>query len=335
MARDYQSKVNDDGGADSITETKFGAGEFDSIAQELANSVIKSGQTPAIQDGTSEIFTQIATAMFINGFSAQTFQDSGAADAYIVTPKTGVAGLVAPLSYAAMDGAIISFIPNFVNTGASTINFGQTAGTLLGNKAIITLAGGALAGGLLDATQYHEFMYSVSLNSWVFIGKKRAAEPVAGFFDAYAKWSDTVASGTDGGGFTAAAWRKRDINTEDSDTAAIGAIAGNVLTLDAGTYICSASCPGHSVGCHTARLQNTTAGTTLLTGTTANTTTTYTAEATLTRSFINGLFTVAAGQALELQHYCSDTRATDGFGRANGIATTSEVYSTIELWRVA
>jgi hypothetical protein len=331
MARDYQTKINDPDVADSITATKLGAGETNSALSEITNSVLKSGQTPAVQDGTSEIFTQIATAQFINGISAQTFQDSGIADAYIVTPITGSGGLVVPTDYAQMNGAIISFLPAFANTGASTLDFGQTAGSLLGAKAIIQMTTAPLAPGLIDTNHYHEFIYSVALNSWLFIGKKRAADPVTGLFDAYGKWSDTKASTTDGGTFTQGAWRTRDLNTEDSDSEGMATIAANQITLEAGTYVCSAQAPGFKVNKHATRLYDTTGAAVLLNGTSCDSTSSTSMQ---TASLISGKFTIAVQSVLEVQHYCNSTQATTGFGNPSDIGGRDEVYATIELWRV-
>jgi hypothetical protein len=331
MARDYQTKINDPDVADSITPTKFGAGETNSALSEITNAVLKSGQTPAVQDGTSEIFTQIATAQFINGISAQTFQDSGIADAYVVTPVTGSGGLVVPTSYAQMNGAIVSFIPSNANTGASTLDFGQTTGSLLGAKAIINFITTPLTANALDTGHYHEFVYSVSLNSWLFIGKKRAADPVTGLFDAYGKWSETKPQGDPGGTFTKDAWQKRVFNTEDSDDSNLGTLGSGQLTLEAGTYVCSVEANGHEVDRHALRLWDTTTGPAeLLSGKNAD----CSGSNVTTTATISGKFTIGVQSVLEIQHWCTTTQATTGFGNAINITGRDEVYATIELWRV-
>jgi hypothetical protein len=326
--RDTQTKQNEGAAADTITDTKLGAGELNSVTVEIQTGVTKSGQTLTNQDGTGQIPTQLATAMFINGMSAQTFQDGGAVNAYVITPVTGSGGLVVPTSYAQMNGAIVSFIPDNANTAACTLDFGQTGATLVGAKAILSMTGAPLASGVLDDTNYHEFAYSVSLNSWVFIGKKRASIS-SGLYNAYGKWSDKKIDTTDGGDCNSGSWQQRDINFEDSDTAGLGAIAGNQLTLEAGTYVCLILAPGRDVAQHKARLQDITGAATLLWGKNADATSGNTSDAV-----VNGQFTIGVQSVLQIQHRSTGSKGVSGFGKALSIGE-DEIYTTIELWRVA
>lgn len=149
----------------------------------------------------------------------------------------------------------------------------------------------------------------------------------AGLYDAYVCVRDVKAQNTDPGAFTQGAWRTRDINNEQADADGICTIAGNQITLAAGIYRCMISAPAFRVGAHQLRLQNTTGATTLLIGT---------SEAApedwrgYNRSFIVGRFTVAAAQALEIQHRCETTRA-EGLGSAANF--TDEIYTIAEFWR--
>ena len=140
--------------------------------------------------------------------------------------------------------------------------------------------------------------------------------------------SDTKAQNTDGGGFTAGAWQTRTLNTEDTDAASLCTLAANQITLSAGDYDCRISCPALRVNAHQARLYNTTGAAVLLTGTSEYSHTDY---VTSTRSIISGRFTVAASQALEVQHYCGTTKATYGFGVACNF--TSEIYTIAEFYK--
>jgi hypothetical protein len=329
--RDTQTKENEGAAADTITATKLGAGELNSVTVEIQTAVTKAGQTLTNQDGTGQIPTQLATAQFINGISAQTFVDSGIASAYIATPVTGISGLVVPTDYAQMNGAIISILLSNANpAGASTLNFGQDAGSLLGTKAILSLAAAPLAANVLDTTHYHEFRYSVFLNAWIFIGKKRAADPVTGLFDAYGKWSDTKASGVAGGDFVKDIWQTRDLNTEDSDSANLATIAGNQLTLEAGTYVCSVKANGHEVDRHALQLWDTTGAAVLINGMSAD----CSGSNVTTTAHLSGKFTIGVQSVLEIQHQCTTSQATTGFGNPISIGGRSEVYTIIELWRV-
>lgn len=52
-----------------------------------------------------------------------------------------------------------------------------------------------------------------------------------------------------------------------------------------------------------------------------------------TESFVKGRFTIAAGQALEVQHRCETTNGA-GFGIEFNLAGISEVYTIAEFWKV-
>jgi hypothetical protein len=231
-----------------------------------------------------------------------------------------------------MDGAIVTFVPSNANpAGASTLDIGQTAGSLLGTKAILSLIAAPLASNVLDTGHYHEFRYSVAANAWLFIGKKRPADPVTGLFDAYGKWSETKPQGDPGGTFTKDAWQKRVFNIEDSDDSNLGALGSGQLTLEAGTYVCSVEANGHEVDKHALRLWDTTTGPgQLLSGKNAD----CSGSNVTTTATISGKFTIGVQSVLEIQHWCTTTQATTGFGNAINITGRDEVYATIELWRV-
>lgn len=140
--------------------------------------------------------------------------------------------------------------------------------------------------------------------------------------------TEEKAQGSHGGTFTSGDWRKRTV-TEKSDTQSLSSVSSSVITLSAGTYLCQISCPAFRVNGHQARLQNTTGASTLVLGTTGYN---GTGDATNTRSFIVGIFTVAASQNLEIQHICGSTYATSGFGLAANLGT--EVYTVAHFWKI-
>ena len=136
-------------------------------------------------------------------------------------------------------------------------------------------------------------------------------------------------SGTDGGTFTLGAWRRRALNEETSDDGEHASLAGEQITLDAGTYICKISAPATQVDRHRIRLQNITAGTTIAYGTSEQS---WATDGTQTRSFLTAKFSIGASKVLEVQHRSSATKATVGFGYASGLA--EEVYTVAEFWKV-
>jgi hypothetical protein len=146
----------------------------------------------------------------------------------------------------------------------------------------------------------------------------------------YIKVSDVKVQNTAGGTFTLGAWRTRTINTEDTDTGNHCSIAGNQITLAAGTYECLIRCPGYCSDEHQARLYNITDGSTTLLGSSAYS---RTGSLVMMDSIIQGRFTIAAQKVFEVQHYSLGTQATTGFGRPANI--DSEVYTVAEFRKVA
>jgi hypothetical protein len=53
------------------------------------------------------------------------------------------------------------------------------------------------------------------------------------------------------------------------------------------------------------------------------------------RSFLVGQFTITANKNFELQYYVQTAKATDGLGVCSAFPSTSEVYSVIQITRVA
>lgn len=137
---------------------------------------------------------------------------------------------------------------------------------------------------------------------------------------------DEQAQNTAGGGFTSGAWQTRVLNTESIDTGGLCTLSSNQFVLAAGTYQIRASAPAHQCNGHQTRLQNATAATTTITGTTERAPA---GAGVMTRSIVEGRFTSNGTDAYELQHRCGTTRATDGLGIAANL--TTEVYAQVWL----
>lgn len=144
----------------------------------------------------------------------------------------------------------------------------------------------------------------------------------------FALYQEQQTSGTQGGTFTSGAWRTRLINTEVSDADGVGSLASNQVTLTAGTYEVRASAPAVFCAAHKLRLQNVTDAATLALGSSESNN----ASNTATRAVLVDVFTIAASKALELQHQCQTTRATDGFGTAASFGT--EIYAILEFRKI-
>jgi hypothetical protein len=163
--------------------------------------------------------------------------------------------------------------------------------------------------------------------SWTTVSNSVLATEAKAFQAGLLHIQDQKASGTNGGTFTSGAWRTRDLNTVLTNEITSASLASNQITLPAGTYFIIARAPAFFVDEHQARLQNITDGTTLLTGSCGH------VGADMSNSFVWGRFTLGGTKVLELQHQCSTTRATDGFG--NNMSFGTVVFAEVLIWKVA
>ena len=152
-----------------------------------------------------------------------------------------------------------------------------------------------------------------------------------GKFASYAIICDQKSSNTAGGTFTTGAWQTRDLNTEISDPDGIVSISSNKFTLAAGTYLIKASAPGHRVNAHVIRLYNDTDSATVVHGTSEWSHNSY---ATTTRSFLSTRFTISGTKVFEIQHRCSTTYNTIGYGRVSTFGNT-ETFTLVEIYKEA
>jgi hypothetical protein len=145
-----------------------------------------------------------------------------------------------------------------------------------------------------------------------------------------AVFSNSKASGTDDGTFTSGAWRTRDLNTTDFNNITSASLASNQITLPAGTYNVIGNAPAFKVNNHQSRWYNITDSAVVQLGQNA-----YVANGALntTISPVNASFTIAASKVFELQHRCTTTVTSEGFGVNAGWGT--EVYSTVQITKVA
>jgi len=141
---------------------------------------------------------------------------------------------------------------------------------------------------------------------------------------------DQKATSVNGGTFTQAAWRTRDLTTVLTNEISGASLSSNQITLPAGTYFIIAQAPAFQVNLHKAKLRNTSDAADILIGTVEYTDAT---DNTTTHSFITGRFTLAAEKIIELQHYGQTTKATIGFGFAFDL-TMVEVYSDVLIWKL-
>lgn len=140
---------------------------------------------------------------------------------------------------------------------------------------------------------------------------------------------DEKSSGTNGGTFTQDAYRTRDLNQVKTNEITGASLSSNKITLPTGTYYIEASAPGRAVSRHKAKLYDTTNSIDLVIGTSAYN---FTSQIQ-TISLVEGRFTLSDAAVLELQHRCSSTLATTGFGVGSSFGEV-EIYTVVKIWRV-
>jgi hypothetical protein len=141
---------------------------------------------------------------------------------------------------------------------------------------------------------------------------------------------DEKPSGTAGGTFTSGAWRVRTLNTIRTNTIQGANLASDTITLPQGKYKIIASCPATVVGYHKAKLENISDTIDAIIGTSEYSINTSNVP---TRSFLSGEFEIASSKDFQIQHRCSSTQTTTGFGLSSGFGVV-EVYTQVEIWKI-
>jgi hypothetical protein len=207
---------------------------------------------------------------------------------------------------------------------------GEATGLKYANGSVATLTA---KGDLLTATAANTISrLAVGANGTTLVADSAEATGLkwaaASAGSTYAVFNDTKSpAGTTSGTFTSGAWRTRDLNTSQVNSISGASLASNQITLPAGTYYIDAYAGCFWVNQNQARLQNITDSTTAILGVGA-----YTVTAGNAFSFVQGVITIASTKVFELQHQCTVTRATDGFGTALNFNT--EVYASIAIQKI-
>ena len=147
---------------------------------------------------------------------------------------------------------------------------------------------------------------------------------------------DKKTSGTSGGTFTTGAWRTRDLNTLTQDDTGQVTLSSNQFTLPAGTYEVNITAPCVAVQQNRVRLQNITESTTVAYGPSEYAD--YEAPGSTPQGTsypMIGHFTISASKTFEVQHRCSWTQADHGFGSGEGSFGDTEIFTQVQLWKVA
>jgi hypothetical protein len=292
-----------------LPETEAGSGSF-----VLPSEEERAGNFLAFDDDGNPIVAAGVTDVTVSAFMETVLDDATASDALTTL---GVSTFIKTLlddSSAAIARATLGF--SGAGGTAATANLEDASVTLAkhaalaANSIIGNNTGGAATPVALTATQIRTLLGVVQSNTSVAI------------------FNETQAGSA--GTFTAGAWQTRTLDTTNTSQS-WASLLSNQVTLTAGTYVFEASAPAYRVDNHQSRIQNITDASTAVLGTTDLSVSS--ASYATTRSFCVGTVTIASSKVFELQHRCTTTKATDGFGPSAGIG--SEVYSVLKITKVA
>lgn len=323
-----------------VIGSPFNPEDWNNITSDSENSIISSGQTPS----NADLF-QISKAMANYAAVSTFYTDSGVADAYVLTP---IGAFKSPNTY--IDGMEIRFRAGNNGTGgAATVNVnalgvkslkeadGTTNPTISTTEDSVFRYDGAVFRKINTVDQATESTAGIAeiataTDAKAFTDDARIITPLklSNAIGQIAIFGEERSSGSGGGTFTSGAWQTRVINTTNVNNISGASLVSDQIILPAGTYISSGYAEGHDVNQHQTRVQNITAGTTLILGLTSNVTA---SSDQGTGSIFQGVFTLAVSSVIEVQHRCFTTQATNGFGDAAGWGT--EKYSSIMLQKIA
>ena len=140
---------------------------------------------------------------------------------------------------------------------------------------------------------------------------------------------DQKSSGTGGGTFTSGSWVTRDINTVVYNGIDGASLNSNRITLPAGVYYVKASAPALRVNEHKAILYNVSDSITELIGSSEDSDKDGDGQ---TRSFIEGIITIAGSKVFEIRHRCSSSRSMGlGLPCSFGVA---EIYTQVFIRKI-
>ena len=152
-----------------------------------------------------------------------------------------------------------------------------------------------------------------------------AANPTA---PATAIFNETQSAATAGGASVTGSFIKRTLNTTIINEITSATLTSSVISLPAGTYLVNASAPFYESNEIKIILRNTTDSADTILGQSQYATTNGTAT-------LNGQFTIAGTKNFEVQYRCSSARATIGIGVNAATFGVSNVYTTIQIQKVA
>jgi len=194
----------------------------------------------------------------------------------------------------------------------------------------VSLTGNETIAGIKSFSSFPITPSSAPITDYQTVNKKYVDDKI--LYKSVAIICDQKAYNVNGGTFTQAAWRTRDLNTEISDADGIVSITANQFSLATGTYTIEWSAPAGWGEHNSSRLYNSTDAAIEQYGS---------SEVNLVnnitvRSTGSATVTIAASKSFEIQHRIARTRETKGFGVAQTTDSTAvSIYTIVKILKHA
>ena len=238
----------------------------------------------------------------------------------VITATTDTALVAAITAWARPMGCV--YVPIAANTTAPTLNRDSVGAISVKDKYGAALQGGELAIGghyplIFDGTNLIALTVTAGSGSQI----ETAPDIIL---------QDQKTSGTAGGTFTSGSYQQRTLNILVRNNNSLGSLASNKITLPSGTYYAEWWASALQVNANQTRLWNATDSSLINFGSTeySNSGGAY----AVVKSIGCSVFTITSSKAIEIDHQCGSTVATNGFGIAATFGNI-EVYAELRIWK--
>lgn len=284
------------------------------IAQELRRDIDR-----ALKPALGATALQPLPAPVAGALLAWNANLDGIENVELVDPDTVVALPATPLAFFQRSADGLSIIGRLAADVKNDIGLGNVDDTSDADKPVSTAQQSALDG-KSDVGHTHDDRYYTETEVDALLAGAVGGLSLAAYF------IDRKAEGTNGGTFTGGSYQTRELNTKFYDPDNLVTIVGNEFTVLANGWV-EWSAPAFVNGAHKSRLYNVTDDQVVQVGSAEFT------NAVLgpsqTQSF--GAGEVVAGKTYRIEHQCSTTQSSTGFGVAAGFGGL-ETYTQVKYF---
>lgn len=310
-----------DSSGNSVTVNRAGSDTVDGGTSKTLGSASSGAVFIPDTDGIPDKWTTAEFGAAAGNLTKDTFSGTGAQTAFTLSVDPGsenntqvfISGVYQDKSQYSVSGTTLTFA---TAPESGTNNIEVMTGTTLpvGTPADSSVSTAKLADSAVTNAK-------VSPSAAIAMSKTNFA---------VAHLKEVQPAATVGGSFNSGAWQTRVLNNE-SDPDGIVTLASNQFTLAAGTYLVEAEAPGFCVDQHQLKLRNVTDSTDSILGSAEYSGST--AIYAQTYSKLSGQITIASSKVFEIQHRCTTSRASNGFGTSPSFGV-DVVFTSVKITRI-